>query len=666
MLGLNCSQSGFTEVTDAFIASLPTVPRDGTLLKEHDDPAVYVMYGGMKSHIQSPDILLDCGYMWENVGVVPNGALGPLATTFPLGYPSCAPEAPPPDLPGDNFDDSTEIPTLPHLWSSSTEGYTTEPGEPVNPNSCLGAGSAIGRTAWYRFTAPEHGDVFADALGSDFDTVLSAYSGSSLQNLVLRACNDDSSGLQSRISFPVVAGGTYYLQLGGYNSSFGSSALNISLSTPPPPAKPVSFAMGVDSDGNGTNDCGTGVPSAIGNGAPDAVPVEITNSTCNAPLGSNLRASVYLMDNAGVAYAGAQSHLYFNGIGAKGRGSFLWACHTFDATYGGAGVESAASAIGIGAPCNVPQANLGVMNRFTFTCAASGTLQLAHGVGETALTDNSLVEHRDVGSDVLAINCEAPPTPTRTATALTPTSTFTPRSPTPTFTPDSVTVTRTPTHVSVPPTATRTATQPHVATPTATVGVLPRVELNVSAASVSPGALTVAVLQAIAESPGVGAYTIDLVYDPSVVRAVGCDVPAFGVCSTGFGPDQVRITSVSANGVVGSVTLGEVVFEAAGEPGDCSDLWIEVALLAEPGGQSLPFSASAGRICVEDTGAIGDTDCDRSITSLDALYIVQYAAGIVNSLVCQDGADANRDGRVDALDAMLILQYVAGVLSRLS
>lgn len=61
----------------------------------------------------------------------------------------------------------------------------------------------------------------------------------------------------------------------------------------------------------------------------------------------------------------------------------------------------------------------------------------------------------------------------------------------------------------------------------------------------------------------------------------------------------------------------------------------------------------------------GDGDCDNNGTSnaLDALYILQYTAGLLPS----PGAcgDTNGDGIVNTIDVSLILQYTAGLLQQL-
>jgi hypothetical protein len=54
---------------------------NGALVKEKDNPAVYVMVGGAKILIPSPAEFAACGYSWANVVVVPDGALAPIPTT---------------------------------------------------------------------------------------------------------------------------------------------------------------------------------------------------------------------------------------------------------------------------------------------------------------------------------------------------------------------------------------------------------------------------------------------------------------------------------------------------------------------------------------------------------------------------------------------------------
>ena len=64
-------------------------------------------------------------------------------------------------------------------------------------------------------------------------------------------------------------------------------------------------------------------------------------------------------------------------------------------------------------------------------------------------------------------------------------------------------------------------------------------------------------------------------------------------------------------------------------------------------------------------GVRGDVNCNRQTNSVDALLILQYSAGLIDSLLCPQNADVNHDGSINAIDAALILQYVAGLLPSL-
>ena len=61
------------------------------------------------------------------------------------------------------------------------------------------------------------------------------------------------------------------------------------------------------------------------------------------------------------------------------------------------------------------------------------------------------------------------------------------------------------------------------------------------------------------------------------------------------------------------------------------------------------------------TSTPGDADGDGRLTSLDALVILQYDAGLLTSLPSLEIADVNQDGSITSIDAALILQAVAGL-----
>ena len=65
------------------------------------------------------------------------------------------------------------------------------------------------------------------------------------------------------------------------------------------------------------------------------------------------------------------------------------------------------------------------------------------------------------------------------------------------------------------------------------------------------------------------------------------------------------------------------------------------------------------------SGDVGDVNCDGSVNAIDAALFLQFNAGLVGSLPCEDAADVNSDGDITSVDAALILQFTAGLISSL-
>lgn len=61
----------------------------------------------------------------------------------------------------------------------------------------------------------------------------------------------------------------------------------------------------------------------------------------------------------------------------------------------------------------------------------------------------------------------------------------------------------------------------------------------------------------------------------------------------------------------------------------------------------------------------GDADGSGTVTSLDALLVLQFTADLLADLPCAVCADVTGDATINAVDASVILQYVAGLLSGL-
>jgi hypothetical protein len=115
----------------------------------------------------------------------------------------------------DDFDKAIAIDSTPFLDFQNTVEATFSDDD---LNLCgLGINS---NSVWYHFTAPKQGSLLIDTFGSDYDTVLSAFTGSR-DSLTPIICNDDSISLQSQIQFNVEAGESYYIEVADWGEPGG-------------------------------------------------------------------------------------------------------------------------------------------------------------------------------------------------------------------------------------------------------------------------------------------------------------------------------------------------------------------------------------------------------------------------------------------------------------
>ncbi len=106
------------------------------------------------------------------------------------------------------------------------------------PSTC-GSGNLIGNDIWYLYVAPCNGTLTVHTCVSGaepaMDTVLAAYTGT-CASPTLVACNDDSCAVRSQISFPVTAGTTYRIRVGGYDGDTGHGILTVDQTNCPAPS----------------------------------------------------------------------------------------------------------------------------------------------------------------------------------------------------------------------------------------------------------------------------------------------------------------------------------------------------------------------------------------------------------------------------------------------
>ena len=120
------------------------------------------------------------------------------------------------------------------------------------------AGAPGGRSVWWSWTAPANGSVVLHTQGSDFDTLLAVYIGSSLPALNHVASNDDASlDLSSRVTFNAIAGQTYQIAVDGHGGAAGNIALALTLGPAQPTPANDTFAGRITLSGTSPSASGT-------------------------------------------------------------------------------------------------------------------------------------------------------------------------------------------------------------------------------------------------------------------------------------------------------------------------------------------------------------------------------------------------------------------------
>ena len=127
--------------------------------------------------------------------------------------------------------------------------------------------------------------------------------------------------------------------------------------------------------------------------------------------------------------------------------------------------------------------------------------------------------------------------------------------------------------------------------------------VDVGDATAAPGdQATVDVSAHDITAPGLGAWTLDIDYDPMVVSVASCAPQQGGVCNTAFGTTTVRITGASASGLLGDTVLGSITFDCDAEGTSALTLAVNVfadATIGDP--QDIdPLDVGNGSITCEE------------------------------------------------------------------
>jgi hypothetical protein len=137
-----------------------------------------------------------------------------------LAITGSAQAAPPPN---DAFAAAQELTGATTTVSGLNKDATKEPNEPEH------AGNAGGTSVWFRWTAPADGRATLSTCGSEFDTLLAAYTADAVDSLDEVASNDDSCGSRSSISFDAEGGVIYRIAVDGSGGASGAFTLDLRL-----------------------------------------------------------------------------------------------------------------------------------------------------------------------------------------------------------------------------------------------------------------------------------------------------------------------------------------------------------------------------------------------------------------------------------------------------
>ena len=359
----------------------------------------------------------------------------------------------------DMFANATTISTTTGNSGSATGTNvqaTREAGEPT-PLATSVWGSS-GKSVWYSWTAPVTGPVTLTTQGSNYDTMLALYSGSSITGLTSLGANDDvsSGNVWSSVTANVAAGTTYRIVVDGWNNRSGSIKLNWSV-TPGAPSNDAfanaTVITGSQGDQSGTTANATretGEPSHGGSGgahsawyrwvAPGdgnvtfstsgsafatllgaytggSVASLTTRATGTSPSGQTYRTMTFAV-TSGTVYMVA-----IDGVsGASGATSLGW-------NFTAVAPVTAPSAPGWGlAPITVtgtsatasltaPTSDGGApISRYTVTCTGSGTTRSNWGTG-TTITVASLTAGRTYTCTATATNAVGTSAPSQPSAA---------------------------------------------------------------------------------------------------------------------------------------------------------------------------------------------------------------------------------------------------------
>jgi subtilisin family serine protease len=174
-----------------------------------DRPTTFVSFFRLEATIAAADIATPGTAQVTVINPAPGGG-----TSNPLPF-NIVPPAP-----NDHFANSTRIAAVPFTDAVATQAATVEPGDPRPP---CGSGSRE-NSVWYTFIVPAGATINVNAFSSDYDTVLSAWTGGP-GSFVSVAC----LGLQSSLRITRATQTTLHFMVTDYSSGGGLLVFNLDI-----------------------------------------------------------------------------------------------------------------------------------------------------------------------------------------------------------------------------------------------------------------------------------------------------------------------------------------------------------------------------------------------------------------------------------------------------
>ena len=209
-----------------------------------------------------------------------------------------------------------------------------------------------------------------------------------------------------------------------------------------------------------------------------------------------------------------------------------------------------------------------------------------------------------------------------------------------------------------------------------TVGVTPTPVIAAEEVIAEPGEVfDLDVTMANFTSPGIGALTFDVGYDPAVLAPTGCTPDPdsqfdSAVCNESFAPGVVRVSLLSTTGISGDHRLATIEFMAVGNAGDISSIPVDIQTLSDPSGNPLVTAIQDGLVTLEEAFILGDVNCDNQVDTVDAMFIMQYDVGLRTAsnqcppppdTIFEPACDVSGDAQCNSIDALFIMQCQVGI-----